>query len=239
VAIVNTEMARRYWDSPERALGARLSLAGESLQVVGVVADTLRADLEGSNPELFLSSRQRPAASAGLLVRSADPAASAAMVRAQLRALDADVPVYQMRPLRDALDEDLSSSRVLGSLFVAFAVLALVLAASGLYAVVSYSASQRVKEIGVRVALGALPGDITRMMLRQTGVLVAIGVTLGLVGGRVLAIGASTLLYRVSPSDPATYAGVAATLGAIAFLASYLPVRRATSIDPVSALRLE
>src|SRR6185295_223595 len=105
---------------------------------------------------------------------------------------DADVPVYEMRPMQDALDRDLSSSHVLGSLFVAFAVLALALAASGLYAVVSYAASQRVKEIGVRVALGALPSDITRMMLRQTGVLVAIGVTLGLVGGRVLAIGAST-----------------------------------------------
>ena len=160
-------------------------------------------------------------------------------MRAQIRALDADVPVYQLRPMQQALDEDLSSSHVLGSLFVAFAVLALVLAASGLYAVVSYSASQRVKEIGVRVALGAMPSDITRMMLRQTGVLVAIGLALGLAGGRVLAMGATTLLYRVSPSDPATYAGVAVALGAIALLASYIPVRRATAIDPVRALRLE
>ena len=128
---------------------------------------------------------------------------------------------------------------MLGSLFVAFAVLALVLAASGLYAVVSYSASQRVKEIGVRVALGALPSDITRMMLRQTGVLVAIGLAIGLAGGRVLAMGATSLLYQVSPSDPATYLGVAAVLGTIAFLASYFPVRRALGIDPVSALRLD
>ena len=169
VAIVNQEMARRYWGSAERALGARFSLAGEPLQVVGVSADMLRGDREGVNPEVFVSSRQRPAASAVLMVRSTDPAASAPMVREQIRALDADVPVYGMRPMQDAIDEDLSSGQVLGSLFVAFAVLALVLAASGLYAVVSYSASQRVKEIGVRVALGALPSDITRMMLRQTG----------------------------------------------------------------------
>jgi len=239
VAIVNQEMARRYWGSAERALGARFSLAGESLQIVGVAADTLRGDREGVNPEAYLSSRQRPAKAAVLMIRSTDPAGSAAMVRAQIRALDADVPVSGMRPLHDALDEDLSSGKVLGSLFVAFAVLALVLAASGLYAVVSYSASQRVKEIGVRVALGALPSDITRMMLRQTGLLVAIGLGLGLAGGRLLAMGATSLLYRVSPSDPATYTGVAVILGAIALLASYVPVRRAIAVDPVRALRLE
>jgi putative ABC transport system permease protein len=239
VAIVNQEMARRYWGSAPRALGARLSVAGEPLQIVGVSADTLRADREAANPEVFVSSRQRPAASAALLVRSADPSASAAMVRAQIRGLDADVPVYEMRPMQDALDEDLSASHVLGSLFVSFAMLALVLAASGLYAVVSYSASQRIKEFGVRIALGASPADITRMMLGQTGWLVAIGLALGLAGGRLLAIGATSLLYKVSPSDPITYAGVAIALGSIAVLASYVPVRRATSIDPVTALRLD
>src|SRR6185436_15523412 len=132
-----------------------------------------------------------------------------------------DVPVYQLRPMQQAIDEDLSSSHILGSLFVSFALLALVLAASGLYAVVSYAAAQRTKEFGVRVAL------------------VAAGLVVGLIGGRLLAIGATALLYQVSPSDPATYAGVATALGAIAFLASYFPVRRALGIDPVSALRLE
>ena len=103
----------------------------------------------------------------------------------------------------------------------------------------SYAAAQRVKEFGVRLALGAMPRDIARMMLAQTGRLVAIGLVLGLAGGRLLAMGATALLYEVSPSDPATYAGVALGLGAVALLASYVPVRRATSIDPVSALRLE
>jgi predicted permease len=240
VAIVNKEMARRYWGNPERALGARLSLPGvDGLRVVGVSSDVLRADRESVNPQVYLSSLQRPARTAVLMVRAGDPAAVAATVRAGIRALDADVPVYELRPMQQALDEDLSSSRVLGSLFVAFAVLALLLAASGLYAVVSYSASQRVKEFGVRIALGASAADITRMMLRQTGWLVAIGLIIGLAGGRLLAIGATTLLYGVSPSDPATYAGVAATLGTIALMASYVPVRRATAIDPVRALRLE
>jgi predicted permease len=243
VAIVNREMARRYWGSPERALGATVSLGGDAgaktLQVVGVVADVLKADREGVNPQIYVDARQRPGRAFAVIVRSADPVSAAPAIRAQVRALDADVPVYDVRPLQQALDEDLSSSHILGSLFVSFALLALVLAASGLYAVVSYAAAQRVKEFGVRIALGASARDIARMMLAQTGRLVAIGLVLGLAGGRVLAMAATTLLYRVSPSDPATYAGVALGLGAIALLATYVPVRRATSVDPVSALRLE
>jgi putative ABC transport system permease protein len=244
VAVINQEMARRHWSEPSRALGARLTLAGSAavgtpVEVIGVVADVLRADRESANPQLYLSARQRPFRSAGLVLRAADPAAVAPDVRAAVRSLDADVPVYLLQPMQQALDEDLSSSRVLGGLLLAFGLLALVLAASGLYAVVSYSAAQRLKEIGVRVALGAVPADITRMMLKQAGILVAIGVSLGLVGGRVLAMGSSAILYKVSPADPRTYVGVAAILSAVALAASYVPVRRATSIDPVRALRLE
>jgi ABC-type antimicrobial peptide transport system permease subunit len=147
--------------------------------------------------------------------------------------------VFEVRPFSDALDEEFSSARVLGSLFASFSLLALVLAASGLYAVVSYAAAQRVKEFGVRVALGATSRDIARMMLTQTGRLVAIGLVLGVAGGRLLAMGATTLLYQVSPWDPATYVGVALGLGTVALAAAYIPVRRAIAIDPVSALRLE
>ena len=242
VAIINKEMARRFWGAPEKAIGARITLTGDArrtLEIVGVAGDVLRSDREGVNPQLFSAARQRPGRSLTLIVRAADPSSIAPAVRAQMRSLDADVPVYEVRPFQQALDEDLSSSRILGSLFASFALLALVLAASGLYAVVSYASAQRVKEFGVRIALGATGGDIVTMMLRQTAKLVAIGVVLGLVGGRLLAIGATTLLYRVSASDPATYAGVALILAAIAMLATYVPVRRVMSIDPVRALRLE
>ena len=243
VAIVNSEMARRYWGTPARALGARVTLAGDTsatpVEVIGVSSDVLRADREAANPQLYLAARQQPRRSVTLIVRAADPTAVAAAVRAQLRDLDADVPVYEVRPFQQVIDEDLSSGRILGSLFAAFALLALVLAASGLYAVVSYAAAQRVKEFGVRIALGATASDIVTMMLKQTGKLVAIGLVLGLIGGRALASLATALLYRVSPSDPATYVVVAVTLGSIALLASYIPVRRATAVDPVSALRLE
>lgn len=243
VAIVNREMARRHWGSVEAALGARIALAGDAsdttIRIVGVVADVLRGDHDGVNPQVYVDLRQRPARRLVAFVRAADPIGAAATVRAQLRGLDADVPVFEVRAFDQAIDEDMSSGRVLVSLFVSFALLALILAASGLYAVVSYAAAQRVKEFGVRVALGAMPRDIARMMLAQTGRLVAIGLVLGLAGGRLLAMGATTLLYQVSPSDPATYAGVALGLGAIALLATYVPVRRATSVDPVTALRLE
>lgn len=243
VAIVNREMARRFWGSATAALGATISVSSDAtattLQVVGVAGDVLRGDREGSNPQVYLDARQRPDRRLALVVRAADPHAVATAVRSQVRALDADLPLYEVRPLQQAIDEDLSSSHILGSLFMGFALLALVLAASGLYAVVSYAAAQRVKEFGVRVALGASAGDIARMMVAQTGRLVVIGLVIGLAGGRVLAMAATTLLYRVSPSDPATYAGVAIALAAIALLATLVPVRRAMTVDPVTALRLE
>jgi putative ABC transport system permease protein len=170
VAIVNREMARRFWGSPAAALGARLSLAGQpSAEIVGVAEDVLRSDREGVNPQVFLDARQQPSRALALMVRTADPAAAAPLVRGELRAIDADVPLFAVRPLQQALDEDLSSSHILGSLFMSFAILALVLAASGLYAVVSYATAQRVKEFGVRLALGAKGSDIARMMVMQTG----------------------------------------------------------------------
>ena len=244
VAVINKEMATRYFGGIDRAVGSRLALVGDAfapggVEVIGVAGDVLRNDLEGINPQVFLPAGQRAMKTISLVVRTTDPFALASSVRAHVRALDPDVPLYELRPFKQALDEDLSSLRVLGGMFVAFALLALVLAASGLYAVVSYATAQRVKEFGVRVALGALPGDITRMMLGQTARLVGIGLALGLVGGRLLSMGATTLLYRISPSDPITYVLVAMTLGTVALVAAYVPVRRATTIDPVSALRLE
>lgn len=237
-------MARRYWGSDDKALGARISLASDQgsprwLTIVGVAGDIRRADREGFNPQVFTAAAQQPRRTMGVLVAAADPAAVQAAVREQVRALDANVPIFQMQTLEAGIDVDLSSSRVLLGLFISFAVLALALAASGLYAVVSYAASQRTQEIGVRVALGAVPGQIARMMLRQTALLVGCGVAIGLAGGRLLAVGAASLLFEVSPSDPATYAGVSLGLAAVAMFASYGPVRRACRIDPVRALRLE
>jgi putative ABC transport system permease protein len=124
-------------------------------------------------------------------------------------------------------------------MFVAFAVLALLLAAAGLYGVISYSVSQRVQEIGIRMALGAVTSDIRRLIARQTLALVVVGCGLGLIGGALLARAASSLLYEVSPFDPTTYVAVAMILSTVAMCASYAPIRRATRIDPLAALRTE
>ena len=242
VAVVNHEAARRYFGGDTAALGARVLVqtgAPRWLTIVGVASDVRRADREAFNPQIYLSARQQPHRTMGVIIGAADPGALEASVREQVRALDADIPVFQLQPLQRAIDADLSSNDVLAGLFAAFAILALVLAASGLYAVVSYAASQRTQEIGVRVALGAVPRQIAAMMLRDTALLVLAGVAIGLAGGRVLASVAASLLFQVSPSDPATYAGVSAALALIALLASYAPVRRACRIDPVRALRLE
>ena len=242
VALVNHEAARRYFGGDRAALGARVTVQNGTprwFTVVGVAGDVRRSDREAFNPQIYLAARQQPRRTMGVIVGAADPAAIQASAREQVRAIDADVPVFQLGPLQRAIDEDQSSNLVLAGLFVAFAVLALVLAASGLYSVVSYAASQRTQEIGVRVALGAVPGQIAAMMLRDTALLVLVGVAFGLVGGRLLASVAASLLFQVSPSDPATYAGVSVALAAIALLASYAPVRRACRIDPVRALRLE
>jgi ABC-type antimicrobial peptide transport system permease subunit len=141
--------------------------------------------------------------------------------------------------MEEAFNEELSSLKVLSGMFAAFAMIALALAAAGLYGVISYSVSQRVQEIGIRMALGAVPGDIRTMIIRQTLILIATGSVFGLAGGAALARAASSILYEVSPFDPTTYMAVAAVLSTVAALSALVPVRRATRIDPLAALRAE
>ncbi len=244
VAVVDENLARRYWADPGRALGRRLTLlpagaAPRTVHVVGVSGNVTQPDLTGQSPHVYLHAVQDPKRAMGLMIRADDPEAQMEAVRAEVRAADVDVAVFRMRSVATAIDDELSSTRILIGMFVAFAVLALLLAAAGLYGVISYSVSQRVQEIGIRMALGAVPGDIRRLVARETVVLVAIGSVLGLAGGAAIARAASSVLFTVSPTDPATYAGVAAALIAIAMLAAYAPVRRATRIDPLTALRTE
>jgi putative ABC transport system permease protein len=242
VAVVSQSMATRYWGSAERALGGRVGLTDGAdavrwLQVVGVTGDVKRPDLTGTNPQIYLPARQKPVRAMALMVRASNPDSLTAALRGEVRAADPDVPVYQMRTMGEAFDDELSSSRILLGLFAAFAILALVLAASGLYGVIAYSVSRRVQEIGIRMALGAVAGDIRGLIMRQTLTHVVIGTLIGLAGGAAIARAASSILFNVSPSDPATYAGVVVVLAAVAGLAAYVPIRRATRIDPLLALR--
>ena len=241
VAIVNSEMSRRYWGSDEGGLNRRVQLEGDDrwFTVVGVSANVLRSDIRGSNPQIYLPARQDPMAVMALMVRASDAERLVAAARSEVRALDPDVPVREIRTIQDVFDDEMSSSRILSGMFIAFAVLALALAASGLYGVVSYSVTQRQQEIGIRMALGAAATDIRRMIVRQTLVLVVIGGLIGLAGGALLGRVSATILFRVSPSDPATYGAVVAVLALVALASAYVPVRRAVSVDPLVALRAD
>ena len=241
VAIVNTEMSRRYWGTDTGALNRRVQLEGDErwFTVVGVSANVLRSDIRGSNPQIYIPARQDPRAVMALMVRASDAGRLVASARSEVRALDPDVPVREIRTIEEVFDDEMSSSRILTGMFIAFAGLALVLAGSGLYGVVSYSVTQRQQEIGIRMALGAAATDIRRMIVRQTLVLVIIGGLIGLAGGAVLGRVSASVLFGVSPSDPATFAAVVAVLALVALVAAYAPVRRAVSVDPLVALRAE
>ena len=242
VAIVNEEMSRRYWGDPRRAINGRLQLArgdGRWIEVVGIAGNVRRPDLRSANPQIYLSARQRPTRTMAVMIRGQHPDSLAGPVRGEVRTLDPNVAIQSLRTMEEAFDDEFSSNRILTGMFASFAVLALVLAGSGLYGVISYSVSQRVQEIGIRMALGAVPGDIRNMVVRQTLTLVLIGTILGLAGGAAIAHAARSILYEVSPSDPATYLAVAALLSLVAAASALAPVRRATRIDPLLALRAE
>jgi ABC-type lipoprotein release transport system permease subunit len=237
-------MADRYWGSVERAIAGRVAIDNQSgppawLRVVGVAGDVKRPDLEGTNPQIYLPARQRPVRAMAVMVRAADPDAVIASVRNEVRAADVDVPVHQLRTLRDAFDEELSASKILVGMFASFGVLALVFAASGLYGVIAYSVSRRVQEIGIRMALGAAATDIRRLIVRQTFWQIALGSAIGFAGGAAIAFSVASILFPISPSDPMTYVTVGTILMAVATLATWVPVQRAMRIDPLLALRAE
>lgn len=243
VAVVSAETARRYWKTHEAAVGARVSVIAPGqppswMRIVGVVADVANANIERApDPHLYLPMAQQPARSVGVIVRSEQPEALAAAVRGAIRAADPELAISDMQTMARALDEEQSDSRVLTGMFVAFGVIALLLASTGLYGVIAFSVGQREQEIGVRVALGASPHEIRRMIFRQAARLVVVGCVFGVLGAAALTQTIRSILFGVTPLDPATYAAVLATIAACAVLATWLPARRAASLDPVRSLR--
>jgi putative ABC transport system permease protein len=240
VAVVGLEAARRYWGGAEQAIGGRIRIEGDSrewITVTGVAGDIRNPNLLGQSPQVYLPVEQSMKRGMSMLARAADPEGLMAAARAEMRAIDAEVAVHQLRTLEQAFEEETASSTILAGMFVAFSLLALALAATGLYGVISYSVSQRTREIGIRMALGAMTADIRRMIARQTLALVAIGCALGLAGGAALSRLATSVLYQVSASDPATYIGVVVILAAVGTFAAWAPARRAARIDPARSLR--
>ncbi len=253
VALINRTMAQRIW--PGRgAVGERfqVGVVGAAdpasadvdvpwITVVGVVGDARRQGLEQKPiPQIYVPHAQEPSRLMSLLIRAdADPVGLAAAVRRQIGGLDPAVPLYQVATLAERLRESLARRRFQTWLLGLFALLALALAATGIYGLMHQSVSRRTHEIGVRMALGAPQGGVLRMVLGHGLTLALLGVALGTVAAAGLSTALSSLLFQVEPTDPVTFAAGALALVGIALAACYFPARRAMRIDPIAALREE
>jgi putative ABC transport system permease protein len=247
VAIINETMAKRFWPGQD-PLGKRIQFfAGKDgqftplIQIVGVAHNSKYVTMgEDPIPFVYLPFQQDYNPGIVMAVKTAgDPSGILPMIRSQVQTLDAGLPIFGVLTMEEQKANSLFLARAGAYLLGAFGLLALVLASVGVYGVISYSVSQRTHEIGLRMALGAQGGDVLRLVVKQGMLLVLAGLAGGAVAAFAMARVIQSLLYGVQPSDPATFAVVSVALLAVAFLASYIPARRAAKVDPMIALRYE
>jgi putative ABC transport system permease protein len=245
VAIINDALARRAWPGHD-PVGRRFKLGPRDsnrpwFTVVGVVTDMRRQGPERETvPQMFVSLAQDPPRSVDILIRTSsdDPLAMAGALRAAVRRVERNAPIYGVAPLEQQLGTYLTQRRFQTFLLTGFSMVALLMAAVGIYGLIQYSVATRTQEIGVRQAIGAPAGAIFRMIIGEGLMLSLTGLALGLVGAWGLGRAASSLLFGVTASDPLTFATVSLLLTAVAIAASYLPARRAMTVDPIVALRV-
>jgi putative ABC transport system permease protein len=246
VVIINAAAARRYWPD-EDPLGRRIDVSFADqprwFQIVGIVGDVKHAGLEqDTDPEAYMPYPQAPftgnARRLAIVVRTRAPlAAMAAMLRSVVGELDRNQPIGTVSAMEDLISASVAPRRLNLGLVGAFAAVALLLTAAGLYGVMSYLVAQRTREIGVRMALGASRASVLGLMLRQAGTMMILGIGVGLAGALALTRSLSSLLFGVTTRDPAIYGGVSVLLALVALLAIAVPSSRATRIDPLAALR--
>ena len=247
VAIVNDAAARRYWPN-EDPIGQRISIGAEDdwREIVGVAGDTRHEGLDAdTDPAAYLPQRQRFVSlgngferTATLVIRTTGDVASAApQIRTAVANVDAQVPIGLVRQMDDLIADSVAPRRLNFLLVSAFAAVALMLTAAGLYGVMAYLVAQRTKEIGVRMALGATRAQVLQLVLREAGTMTLLGIAIGVGGGLLLTRSMTSLLFGVSAADPLIYLAMSLLLAAVSLLAIAIPSSRATRIDPLSALR--
>jgi putative ABC transport system permease protein len=244
VAIVSETAARTLWPGRD-AVGQRFKWSADDTSgwkvVVGVAGDVMQ-HLAGKKPpvHVYVPHAQEPLQTVTVVARyEGDPASLAAAMRRVVQAQDPEMPLYDMRTMVEYIHRSLWENRIWVSLMAVFAVLALVIAATGIYAVMAYSVAQRTQEIGIRMALGAARPDVLRLVVGQALRLTVLGVGVGLAGAYAVTRLMASVLFGVSATDPPTFIGVTLILGVSAIVAAWLPAERATRLDPMVALRSE
>jgi putative ABC transport system permease protein len=244
VAVVSESMVARFWPNAD-AIGKRFSVRGDStlVTVVGVVRDVAHNPNSGSQPNgptMYLPTGQHIWATMSIVVRvQGDPSTATASLQREIAKLDPALAAGDVLPLTRVQWASLSPQRLTAATLAVFAGVAVLLAAIGIYGVMSYTVAQRTQEIGIRVALGAQRQDVVRHVLRQGAVMAGWGIAIGLAAGLGLSRGMTKLLHDVSPGDPVTFGVVSVLLAAVALVGCYLPARRAAGVDPIVALREE
>jgi len=246
VALVNESYATHYFGA-RNPIGRHIGFGTNPgtktpIEIIGVVKDSKYTGVRDDIPRqvFFAFMENDNVGGAVMYVRTTNqPDAAFGAVRQVVRQLDSNIPIYNLRTLEHQMDQSLLNDRLIATLSTAFGVLATILAVIGLYGVMAYTVARRTREIGVRMALGAVPGDVVWLVMREVLLLVGTGLVLGLIASWALSRFVSSQLYGVTGSDPTTVAAACVVLASVAAVAGYIPARRATRVNPVLALRYE
>jgi predicted permease len=248
VAVIDETLERQYWRASD-PIGQHIQFTSRqasqvnagNLTIVGVVGDIRSDSFDAAGaPHIYLSEPQSPAYNSVVYLRTAaDPAVLSEAIRREVQAVDQSIPVFGIQTMDDVVTKNLSARRFALEVLAIFAMVAFLLACVGIYGVVAYTFSQRTSEIGLRMALGAQRSDILRIVLGEGALIVIVGVSIGLIGSLILTRFLQTMLFDIKPTDPITFGALTILLAGVALLASFIPARKASRIDPLAALRHE